>query len=230
MRLEHPRVEADTGPDGDDLLALLLGAVFAAESRARSEAKVLGFAPSGWRNLRTQGQRQEWEHSNTLTQTELLLGPAGAEVLVGPWPIADEQGALLEDSRRRMTVRALDRRAGYQSLEIDGVRTRVETIIEGHSVHCRSSAGVSSFALVPRFAIHTGPTASHGPVSPLPGAVIAVHVSIGDEVVAGQTLMVVEAMKMEHQIRSATAGIVAEILAGVGARVAQGDLLVEVTP
>jgi len=42
--------------------------------------------------------------------------------------------------------------------------------------------------------------------SPMPGTVIAVHAATGDTVAAGQTLLVVEAMKMEHKLVAATAG------------------------
>ena len=65
-----------------------------------------------------------------------------------------------------------------------------------------------------------------GPVAPLPGTVIAVAVEAGQHVDADQVLMVVEAMKMEHQITAPAAGIVAEVRFGVGDRVDMGDLLV----
>ena len=55
--------------------------------------------------------------------------------------------------------------------------------------------------------------------APMPGTVIAVSVQAGDKVIAGQALMVMEAMKMEHTIRAPADGIVAEVL------FAQGDLV-----
>ncbi|MEO6653081.1 MAG: biotin carboxylase N-terminal domain-containing protein, partial [Ilumatobacteraceae bacterium] len=57
---EHPEVLRDAGPTGDDRLALLLAAVFADEQRNRQADRVVGFAPTGWRNLRTHGQRRTW--------------------------------------------------------------------------------------------------------------------------------------------------------------------------
>ncbi|HSP28525.1 MAG TPA: biotin/lipoyl-containing protein, partial [Ilumatobacteraceae bacterium] len=65
-----------------------------------------------------------------------------------------------------------------------------------------------------------------GPICPLPGTVIAVHVAAGDSVTDGQVLMVVEAMKMEHKILAPGDGTVAEVRFAVGDRVDQGDLLV----
>ncbi len=67
-------------------------------------------------------------------------------------------------------------------------------------------------------------------VSPMPGKVIDVRVAVGDVVVAGQTLATVEAMKMEHPLRSRIDGVVADVQARVGQPVALGDPIVRVMP
>jgi 3-methylcrotonyl-CoA carboxylase alpha subunit len=63
--------------------------------------------------------------------------------------------------------------------------------------------------------------------TPLPGTVVAVEVHVGDRVSAGQTLLVVEAMKMEHAIRAPRAGVVTAVRYRVGERVAEGVALVD---
>jgi acetyl-CoA/propionyl-CoA carboxylase biotin carboxyl carrier protein len=62
----------------------------------------------------------------------------------------------------------------------------------------------------------------------MPGAVIAVDVAVGDEVAAGAPLAVVEAMKMEHTLRSPGRGVVTRIAVSPGARVSLDAVLVEV--
>jgi biotin carboxyl carrier protein len=62
--------------------------------------------------------------------------------------------------------------------------------------------------------------------SPLPGTVLQVKVSGGEQVKAGQVLMVIEAMKMENEIMSPKDGTVAQIVAAKGATVNTGDPLV----
>ncbi|MQA11967.1 MAG: ATP-grasp domain-containing protein [Pseudonocardiaceae bacterium] len=65
-----------------------------------------------------------------------------------------------------------------------------------------------------------------GPVtSPMPGTVLLVNAKVGDPVVAGQSLLVVEAMKMEHTITAPVDGVVAELLVQPGAPVALGETL-----
>lgn len=61
---------------------------------------------------------------------------------------------------------------------------------------------------------------------PLPGTVLAVKVSVGDKVAAGQTLVVLEAMKMENNIDADRAGVVKQILVQQGATVMEGDSLI----
>ncbi|WP_051062826.1 acetyl/propionyl/methylcrotonyl-CoA carboxylase subunit alpha [Ilumatobacter nonamiensis] len=231
---EHPDVVASVGPTGDDRVGLLLAAVFATERASRAADRVTGFAPSGWRNLRTQGQRQVWSASGSETPdaVEYTVCGAAAEVLLGPWPEPLDDGTLPPDERRRRIVRLLSvtegggRTPSRIAIEIDGVRRVVEVHGDEDAVRTRSVAGALTWALAPRFVDHDAEAAGGGPICPLPGTVIAVHVAEGDEVEVGAVLMVVEAMKMEHKITAATDSTVTEIHFDVGSRVDQGDLLV----
>jgi biotin carboxyl carrier protein len=63
----------------------------------------------------------------------------------------------------------------------------------------------------------------------MPGTVLAVHVQPGDTVSAGQLLMIVEAMKMEHRIAAPHSGVVGEVRAHPGDQVSGGDLLAVIT-
>lgn len=65
--------------------------------------------------------------------------------------------------------------------------------------------------------------------SPMPGKVVSFAVAVGDKVSAGQTLAVIEAMKMEHSISAPSDGVVAEILFAAGDLVADGDELLRLT-
>jgi biotin carboxyl carrier protein len=65
--------------------------------------------------------------------------------------------------------------------------------------------------------------------APMPGKVVRVMVKVGDEVTEGQGLVVVEAMKMENELKSPKAGKVTELTAVEGANVESGAKLVVVT-
>ena len=120
----------------------------------------------------------------------------------------------------------LDRAAGRHAIELDGQRTAVDHAIDGATARVRSAAGAASFTLAPRFVEHEADTDGGGPICPLPGTVIAVHVEVGQTVGEGDVLMVVEAMKMEHKITASSESTVTDVRFAVGDRVDQGELLV----
>ncbi len=63
-------------------------------------------------------------------------------------------------------------------------------------------------------------------LAPMPGLVTQVRAEAGQAVAEGDTLAILEAMKMEHRLTAPRAGRVAEVTVAPGAQVAQGDLLV----
>jgi propionyl-CoA carboxylase alpha chain len=208
----------------DDQLALLLGAVFAVERDQRDTAPVARFAPSGWRNLRVQGQRSIWRAGGRDHCIEHTIHDAGVEVLVGHWPEPGEDGALADDTRSRRSVRLL-RRGTEHAIEVDGHRHVVDAIIDGDVVHTYSRAGSISWTRVPRFVHHGAVDAATGPVCPLPGRVLTVHTRSGAIVREGDLLVVVEAMKMEHRIHATGHAIVVQVHVEPGQRVDAGTLV-----
>jgi len=223
---EHPDLLRARGPEGDDRLAQLLAAVVAGEQAARAADGRWGFAPSGWRNLRTQGQRQTWLDGEDEVGVELqALGSGRYEVLVGDPPQITDDGSLSADERRRLDVHAhLD--GDRCALTADGVRRTLDVRCGDGATVVSGPEGTTTWRLVPRFVDHDASAAAGGPVAPLPGTVLSVHVEEGEEVADGQLLVVIEAMKMEHKITAPTAATVTEVRVAAGQRVDAGDVLV----
>ena len=63
-------------------------------------------------------------------------------------------------------------------------------------------------------------------VAPIAGKVLAVKVNVGDKITKGQTVAVIEAMKLENEVPSTVEGIVKEIKVSTGASVNNGDVLI----
>ncbi len=249
---QHPAVLIGSTLGTDDRWAHFLAAVFAIERTNRSSDHVVGFAPSGWRNLRTRGQRRRLicdgdgeptpdgfavgTHRGVPMEAEYVFRrpSAGnervADVLLGWAPESDETGALTPDRRRPCVVRLLASDDGVQVIEIDAVRRCISVRVDGERFSTADPTGSIDWQIPPRFADHDAHEAGSGPVCPLPGTVIAVHVEAGQSVVDGQLLMVVEAMKMEHKITAHGDHIVAAVHFAVGDRVDTGDLLVGLAP
>jgi biotin carboxyl carrier protein len=104
---------------------------------------------------------------------------------------------------------------GVYSLVLDGHRYDVEALDE-RTRAIRDLAGATAGAV--------GPTPL---VAPMPGLIVRITVSVGDSVAAGQGLVMMEAMKMENELRSASAGTVAAIRVQPGQAVEKGAVLVE---
>lgn len=104
---------------------------------------------------------------------------------------------------------------GSYVLWIDGWRFPVEALDE-RTRAIRDAAAVSAAA--------AGPAPL---MAPMPGLIVRVLVEEGADVVAGQPLVVMEAMKMENELRSPSSGRVASIKAKTGAAVEKGALLIE---
>ncbi len=221
----HPEVLSAGGPVGDDQLAHFLAAVFGTEARERGSSP-LAFAPSGWRNIRTTGQRQTWLLGDTEHSVEYTMCDDNAVALIGAIPVPDSEGLLPDESRRRADIRILDRTEDRIAIEIDGRRRAIDIAVDGGAVHTSSSAGSLSWHRKPRFVDHEADRAGGGPVCPLPGVVLSVMVEQGQTVADGDTLMVVEAMKMEHKITASGDSVVTEVYFAAGDRVDTGDLLV----
>jgi propionyl-CoA carboxylase alpha chain len=228
---EHPEVEAATGPAGDELDAMVVAATLVLEAAHRTADGVLGFAPSGWRNVRTRGQRRTWLDGDTVHPIEYVRCGDGAGVRLGGWPEPSEDGSLPDDTRAPRQARVIDHSGDRIALELDGRRRVFRVQLMGDAdeavANVAGPAGARSFTLAQRFEDHDAEQTGGGPICPLPGTVIAVHVAEGETVTEGQLLMVVEAMKMEHKITAGAPGTVTALRFAEGDRVDTGDLLVE---
>ncbi len=65
--------------------------------------------------------------------------------------------------------------------------------------------------------------------APMPGLVLGIPLEIGTRVARGQTVVVLEAMKMENDLASPTAGTLEEVRVSKGQTVNQGDILVVIS-
>jgi biotin carboxyl carrier protein len=94
-------------------------------------------------------------------------------------------------------------------------------------VYVQDAHGEIRLEELPRFPLpETSAVAAGGCSAPMPGKVIDVRVSVGDAIARGQTLVTMEAMKMEHQLTASTDGVVTEVCVSAGQQVDAGQVLV----
>ena len=108
-----------------------------------------------------------------------------------------------------------------QIVTAEGSHTR-EVYVDGPLLHVR-------LVEVPRFIDPADVVAQGSLLAPMPGTVIGVPLEAGAEVTAGQTVLVLEAMKMQHTISAPTDGVLSELAVAMGQQVAAGEVLAVVT-
>ena len=112
--------------------------------------------------------------------------------------------------------------------EIEGHRCRVRITRDGEMLYLHGPRGDLGFVVEPRFVLPGSEETAGGFVASMPGKVIELRVGSGDRVEAGDTVLVLEAMKMEHPVRATEDGVVTQILVEEGEQVEVGALLLVV--
>jgi acetyl/propionyl-CoA carboxylase alpha subunit len=194
--------------------AVALSAVAAALADAahnRQTATVFAAAPSGWRNLISGYQTKKYsdtagethEVSYRFTRTGVDLPGHDAVSLVSAQP-----------------ERVL--------LAVDGVERPFDVARYGEQVFVDSPLGPVQLVGLPRFGDPDAAVAQGSLLAPMPGSVLRVGAAVGDTVTAGQPLIWLEAMKMEHTVTAPTDGVLAELNVEAGQQVEVGAVLARV--
>ncbi|KOU25196.1 acetyl/propionyl/methylcrotonyl-CoA carboxylase subunit alpha [Streptomyces sp. MMS21 TC-5] len=254
--LAHPDVvsgDLDTGLVERDLPALLpegvpaeVYATAALLAGTAPERRATGWtdpfdAASGWRlggtpawtvhHFRLPGQDPVEVRTRPLGgDTEVLVSdPAGADSA----PPAIEARGPGQSPGAPARARIVARTAGHLTIELDGVTHRFSHAASPEGVWLGRDADswhVQTHDPVVANLSGAGRAGADTLAAPMPGTVTVVKVAVGDKVTAGQSLLVVEAMKMEHVISAPHAGTVTELDVSPGTTVAMDQVLAVVTP
>ncbi|MFG3639786.1 acetyl/propionyl/methylcrotonyl-CoA carboxylase subunit alpha [Micromonospora sp. NPDC047762] len=214
----HPEVFTPLLP-ADRLPVTALAAALATAAQRRATAPVLSGLPSGWRNV------------PAVPQTTRFVGPDGDEIeiryrLDRVGRLADwSSTSAAQESAERPTVALVEATADRAVLDVDGVRRAYRVHRVGAAVFVDGPDGAASLAELPRLPLPTTAVAAGSLLAPLPGVVTRVHVEVGQRVSAGDPLLTLEAMKLEHPVLAPIDGVVAELPVPTGGQVQTGAVL-----
>jgi propionyl-CoA carboxylase alpha chain len=220
--LDHPDVVAGdldtelldrhdlTSPITGDVERAAAAAALALAATNRAAATTWSALPTGWRNNPAVDDAIELRVDDRTLRVAYRLGRLAHLTVDGH----DLGGHLVEVSPTAVTC------------SVDGVSITHRVVVAGAVIHVDGADGAVRFEVVPRF---TDPAhAAHAAgslVAPMPGSITRLAVAVGDEVEAGQVLVALEAMKMEHQVRAPAAGRVVELHVQLGDQVEGGHAL-----
>ncbi len=115
-------------------------------------------------------------------------------------------------------------------LDVAGIRRTFRVARYGADVYVDSDEGGARFAIAARFVDPAEHVAPGSLVAPMPGTVVRVAVAVGDRVSAGEAVVWLEAMKMQHQVNAPADGIVSELPVSAGQQIDVGAVLAVVEP
>jgi len=205
--------DIDDRPPAEGIAVALIAAAC-----ARWQAAAAG-GPGYWRNNPV--QPAPWR---------FRVGDSDVDVRLTPRPRADNRWTADLSSTDSTCEVALEEIAGTDmSLVIDGYRRPISLAVDGESWWVQTGTGAIRLVALPLLPEPQATAAMAGSLrAPMPGTVLAVLVKIGQAVEAGQSLMTLEAMKMEHTIRAATSGVVEAVYFIPGDRVGADELLLRI--
>jgi len=123
-------------------------------------------------------------------------------------------------------IEVIEKTAEQMIYVVEGVRRRVQYVLDGDQLYLDRDNGNVTIRNVTYAAPETADVAGDGKIrAPMDGAVVNILVNKGDSVVKGQTLLVLEAMKIQQQIRSDVDGVVEDILGQQGQQVKKRQML-----
>ncbi|HKT01735.1 MAG TPA: biotin carboxylase N-terminal domain-containing protein [Rugosimonospora sp.] len=247
---DHPEVFVPLASSMDTAKLSCLAAALAGAAARRECAPVLGGLPSGWRNVGGIPQAVGYDGPTGPVEVAYRFDRGGtleywsvraAERSEAGVPSA-EPALDAEDHPAVTVVSAAPDRV---SLDVAGVRVDFAVHQVGDVSYVDSSEGSVTLTELPRFVVPATtvaptddwdgaiPLATAGEgslLAPLPGAVGRVLVVPGQRVHAGELLLTLEAMKLEHPMHAPASGVVAELPVSAGTQVDPGTVLAVITP
>ena len=170
-----------------------------------------------------------WRPGGAAATVRHAAGPDGAGVRIGV--TGTPAAAVVRVGDGEPVPASAEPTADGLLLTVDGRTTTVLAAVDGATTWLHLDGTAWPVTELPPLRRGSAATASDGDVrSPMPGAVLAVRVALGDQVEEGDVLLVVEAMKMEHALAAPFAGTVTGLEVRTGDQVVVDQLLATVSP
>jgi propionyl-CoA carboxylase alpha chain len=227
----HPEVFTPLLAGVDAVRLSCLAAALAAAAFRSSRSSL----PSGWRNVPSAPQTVVFAGPTGSVEVSYRLDRSGT---LAAWsaravdrddvglPGAGPEASVPPDHPPVAVVSAAGDRV---VLDVSGIRLSYSVQRVGDVSYVDSSEGSMTLTELPRFPLPVAGTSEGSLVAPLPGTVGRVLVVPGQRVAAGELLLTLEAMKLEHAVHAPASGVVSDLRVGPGSQVETGALLAVLT-
>lgn len=218
--IERIKPQAAYEPTEAVLVDAAVAAAMFAQEVHRTQRGVLDFLPRAYRNSSMPPEKALFEYN------EQTIAVHYRSVRSGGFEVAVSIDGVEASAEIHVAVARAELATGQITVATDGVQAPYRVTVDDSSVVVQCPTGSLSLKQRSRFPDYAAAEVAGGQSAPMPGKVLSVHVAVGDEVASGQTLVIMEAMKMEHTIMAPGPGVVSELRCGVGDQVDNGQVLV----
>ena len=179
----------------------------------RNNSRTLSQIPSGWRNSRLPKQKLSFKCLEEEATITYQIRRDGSFDL--------NEGSI---------AKIFNWKESGIDIEIDGQRFFSKVTKNNETVVVHMPWGDAVLEILPRFILPGNEAQTGGLIAPMPGKVIDLKVKVGSKVKKGDTLVILEAMKMEHQVKASEDGKVSKLLIRKDDQLENGALLMVVDP
>ncbi|HEY0936273.1 MAG TPA: biotin/lipoyl-containing protein, partial [Trebonia sp.] len=181
------------------------------QAARRGRAPVLAGRPSGFRNNPSAPQTAAYAVDGSPVEVTYRFDRDGLTATVAGQPVPG--------------AKVLSATPARVDLVCAGIRRTVDVTRIGGTAYVDSPLGHDALTEVERFPDPSAAAHAGSLLAPMPGTVVRVDAAVGDSVAAGAVILTIEAMKMEHAIRTPAAGVVTALPVTVGSQVESGAVL-----
>ena len=197
--------------DGESLENALSAASLWIQGQNRENATILREIPTGWRNSRLPGQKITFNYRDQ--DIEITYR-------------SNRDGTF--NVNNGTTAKIIEWTPSGIDIEVNNSRFFSKITRDSDSIVVHGPWGDALFKILPRFTLPGSEQQAGGLVAPMPGKVIDLKVKVGSKVKKGDTLVILEAMKMEHQVKASEDGKVTKVLIKKDDQLENGALLMVV--
>ena len=197
--------------DGESLENALSAASLWIQGQNRENAAILREIPTGWRNSRLPGQKITFNYRDQDIEITYRSNRDGSFTV-----------------NNGTTAKIIEWTPSGIDIEVNNSRFFSKITRDSDSIVVHGPWGDALFKILPRFTLPGSEQQAGGLVAPMPGKVIDLKVKVGSKVKKGDTLVILEAMKMEHQVKASEDGKVTKVLIKKDDQLENGALLMVV--
>ena len=207
--LNQANIKDEINLTKEEVLLTAISASMWVQGKNRNDSEVLSNLASGWNNARLPNQEVNFDYSGEKISIKYKRNRDNT------FSISDGKKVIIHSWA-----------PNFIDIEIDNSRLRSKITYEKDLILINTKSGDVLFKILPKFSVREEKAPEGSLTAPMPGKVVEIKIKKGSKIKKGDTLLILEAMKMEHQVLAPNNGKVSDILVSKNQQVENGEPLV----